>query len=205
MRNNDDVIDLDKFVRTPIKIELSGEPFEFKALSMKDTYFVMKLLKREDLNSKEFTILFLFNQIISPNIEFSSFKEILNDQLIYLACEYIKYDPYLSELYKENANFFEDVRLVLSNYIDFHFKTVSSSLSSINTFNITYPIMNKPIFQLTPLIDFNSLIQESTTNIRKIMFGSSYNLPLVNVSAHFKILSNLITSTIQPQIEVWNH
>ncbi|MDP3623700.1 MAG: hypothetical protein Q8R66_07205 [Methanobacteriaceae archaeon] len=202
--NDDKTLDLDKYNRKPTEVELSIGTLRFKSLSMKDTLFVLKLLK-EDLNPKEFTLKLLYNQLIESVIEFSLFREIKDDELKFTAKKYIEDEYHLSKFYKDEGNFFNDFKLCLDNYINSMFKSVSSSLSTINKFNISYPTISTPIFQVTPIIDFNSMIKQSNTSFNRLAFGQYFDKPLINTSNLFQNFSSLIKNTIQPQIAAWNN
>ena len=201
-KENEDILDLDKYNRKHTEVKLAIGILSFKSLSIKDTLFVLKLLK-EDLNPKEFTLKFLYNQLESC-IEFSLFGKLKEEELKFIAKKYIEDEYYLSKFYKDEGNFFEDFKLCLDNYIDSLFDSVSSSLSTINKFNISFPIISTPIFQLTPIIDFNSMMKQSNASFNRLAFGQYFDKPLINTSNLFKNFSSLIKNTIQPQIAIWN-
>lgn len=200
--NDEKVIDLNKFRRKPTKIDLSIGTFKFKSLSMNDTLFARKILK-EEADPKEFTIKFLFNQLIEPKPDFSLFMTISDDEIKNTGLKYIKDEYNLSEFYEDTGNFFNDFRNSINQFLNSIYNSLSSSISRINKFNTTFPIMSRPIFQITPVNSFNSLIKQTQVDINKLMFGRSHYNSLVNVSNQFNTLSAFIQTTIQPQIDIW--
>lgn len=198
-----DEFDIDKLRRKPTEMDLSIGNLKFKSLSISDTFFVRKLLK-EKLDSKEFTIKFLFNQLIEPKHDFSIFNKISDDEIKNTALKYLKDEYNLSEFYTDKGNFFDDFKTCLDHFVKANFKSLISSISNINRFNTIFPIIPRPIFQITPIPNFNSLINQGNANINKLMFGRSYYNSFVNVSKQYNNLSTLI-NRIQPQINIWKN
>lgn len=195
-----------KFNRGPTVVDLSFGTLKFKSLSMKDSLYVLKLLK-EDLSAKDFTIKLFYNQMLEPKIEFAIFKGISDDELLVLMSQFIKDEYSLSKFYKKiydggDLNFVKFKRLI-DKYLESLFSSFISSTSIISSFNRSFPLFNKPIFQVTPLKSFSSMIKESNVNFNRLIFGQSYYQPFTYTSNRFQNLSSLIKNTIQPQIDIW--
>lgn len=195
-----------KFNRDPTVVDLSLGTLKFKSLSMKDSLYVLNLLKGE-LSAKDFTIKFFFNQMLDPKMDFEAFKEISDKELLFLASQFIKDEYSLSKVYKEiygeiditYVNFEE----LIDKYLQSIFNSIVSSTTTISSFSRSFPVIPMHIFQITPLTDFSSLIKESSEQFRKLTLMGSYHMPLVNLAKQFQYTENLLKRVIEPQIEIW--
>lgn len=196
---------------TKVNLETSGE-FELRSISGKDAEVIATLLEKiKDPN--EFTIHFLYNQLSSPEIDFSKFKKIPENELEELARAFIKDEYNLSEYFTKTTDeeFFSNFRTAIQNYLTKINKSIINSFNTIRKFSFNYsnvirpvnlesmiPKMNIPLLLTTPKIP--------PVNLSKMVAHSVVNTnSIISLSTGLNSISKTINQALIPQINFWNN
>lgn len=158
LNDSKDIIILDsRSKNTQTKSDLFGN-MEFKFISVKDLNYITKLLV-DVKDDREFVLKFLFNQLLTPKIEYSDFKKLSEEQLIKISRDFIKSDPDIFKYFKEtnDKEFFHNIRISIDKYNEHNLKEFSnlsksliSSQDLLKDFNEKYANLIIPSFNIDP-------------------------------------------------------
>ena len=79
-------------------------------------YFGIK--KNKDLSDKKFVLKILYNQLLSPKIDFDKFQKIEDVEIIKIGNAFIKIEDSLFEKHQDTGNFFKDFKDTINKYLD---------------------------------------------------------------------------------------
>lgn len=196
---------------TKVDLETSGE-FELKSISGKDAEVIATLLE-EIKDPNEFTTYFLYNQLISPEIDISKFKEIPENELEELARAFIKDEYNLSEYFTETTEeeFFSNFRTAIEDYLTKINKSMANSFNTIRNFSLNFSNVVTPMnlasmipkVNIPPLLDIPKI---PPINLSQIVASPVVNTSsLISLSAGLNSISKTINQALIPQINYWNN
>lgn len=179
------------------KSELFGE-MEFKYISVKDLDYITNLFS-EIKDDKVFVFKFLFNQLLKPDLKYSKFIKLSDKQLIRIARDFIKSDPYIFKYFKEtnNEDFYHNIRVSIKKYNENYLKEINNLSKSLVTSQNILKKYNEKYAKITlPSLNVNPIMVQRLKEISKISEQFNTNSPDLAISLKPIIEQNKIYAKI---------
>ncbi|NCO04792.1 MAG: hypothetical protein GW939_01435 [Candidatus Magasanikbacteria bacterium] len=193
---------------TSIKLKSLGG-VEIKYVSYGDTEEIAKLLSQK-ISDKDFVLKVLFRQLVKPEIDFSKFKKIPENELKNLAKAFVKKEQYTFKHFQNTDDFFKDFRQALQTHYDKHIEELrktfepilESTKKTLQAFEKNYSSIFKQAVEASSYIQdtmqqFNSIAQQFQKTQLQITESIK---PIIK---QYSATARIIEESIKPQIEIW--
>lgn len=168
-RKNDKTVALKlNYLNTKSKSKTFGD-VELKYILFGDKFFVELLDKTKD--NKEFVIHVLYHQLITPQVSFTEFSKISDEELIKLARDFVRQEQHIFEHFKETADakFFTNFREAIKEYHQRQVEQLQATIEPIKAIKNTFEGFNKQYADIIKqTIKPTSYITESIKGISKV-------------------------------------
>lgn len=208
-KENDKIVTL-KFnhSNTKSKSKTFGE-IELKYISAGDLTFFVELLDKVK-DDKEFVTRVLYHQLITPEVSFTEFNKISDDELIEIARDFVRHEQYTFQYFREttDSEFFTNFRKAIKAYLQKQVERLQTtlrpmierSIRALESFNKQYASIIK---QTTYIVESIGTISKVAEQFEKAQLSILESLrPIIGqclLNARF--LSEVLT----PQIVFWQN
>lgn len=193
---------------TNIKINSLGS-VELKYVSYGDTGEIAKLLPKK-ISDKDFVLKVLFQQLIRPEIAFSEFKIIPENELKKIGKAFIKNEKYVFKHFQDTGDFFEDFRRALQIHYDKHIEELRKTFDPIlESTKKTFQSFEKSYGSIfKQAVEASSYIQDATQGLNLIALQFQKTQLQITESIkpiieQYSTAARIIEESIKPQIEIW--
>jgi len=182
---------------------------ELKYVSYGDTKEIAKLLPQK-ISDKNFVLKVLYRQLVKPEIDFSEFEKIPENELKKLAKAFAKKEKYTFKHFQDTGNFFKDFRQALQTHYDKHIEELrktfepilESTQKTLQSFEKNYSSIFKQAVEASSYIQdtmqrFNSIAQQFQKTQLQITESIK---PIIE---QYSATARIIEESIKPQIEIW--
>lgn len=194
---------------TKVTIDTLGD-VELKYVSFGDMIAFEKLMQ-ESISDRDFTGKVLFNQIVTPAVEFDSVQNLPDEQLEKLARAFIDFEHHNFELLENTGDFYKDFKRALvakreqenaelRKVVEPILKETQKQLAS---FSRAYAsVIAQTAYQASYIRDALSSVTEIVMKVKddQIRFISSL-MPTIDQLSY---TAEVVTKALQPQIGFWN-
>lgn len=193
---------------TKIKLDSRGN-VELKYVSYGDTKEITKLLPQKT-RDKDFVLKVLFRQLVKPEIDFSEFEKIPENELKKLAKEFIKNENYTFKHFQDTGDFFKDFRQALQTHYDKYIEElrktfdpiVKSTQDTLKAFEKNYGSV------IQQALDASSYIKDTMRQFTSIAAQfQKTQLQLAEsikpIIEQYNATARILAESIKPQIEIW--
>lgn len=194
------------------RLSLSGlGDIELKYVSFGDTKNFLKILSNKELTDKQFVQQILHNQLLQPKLAFKEFEQISTPDLLTIARALVLNEKHTFQYLKDRGDFFSDFRLALKTYEKTKLKQFTTNFKPLITdIQKTFTSFNKNYSNvIRQVLDTSSYIQESIKGIGEVARQAQqaqlqFIQPLRQITEQYKLLADVITNSLKPQIDFWN-
>lgn len=183
---------------------------ELKYISIGDIEFIDKKLRRIE-NHREFVSRLIHHQLVIPQITYTKFKDISEDELKKVARDFINYEKYTFKYFKETSDdeFFQNFRRAFQRYHKEESKKLLASFRPIirsNTILDGFKKQYAGIIQKTiqPTSFVSELFKDYSVKTRQISESQlKVTKSLMSAIEPYHLTARIVTEAIKPQINLW--
>lgn len=193
---------------TQIQLESLGT-IELKYVSLNDSIEFDRLL-RQELSGKDFVARILHHQLIRPEINFTDFQKLSDEDIEELARAFIKKEDYTFKYFQDTGDFFKDFKMALATGRKKHAEELAKTLQpiiksaqeSLSAFSKNYATVIQQTLSGTSYI--RESLQQLNIIARQISDSQRHIIESMKpVIEQYQSTAKIIAESLRPQIDMW--
>jgi len=191
-----------------IKSDTLGD-LELKYISVGDIEFSEKKLSGIKGHG-EFVSRMIHHQLVSPEIEYSKFKNISEDELRKIARNFIKHEKYTFKHFRDTSDdeFFQNFRSAIQKHLEEERKKIQGSFASAKRTMAAFAKSYSGILgQLQSSVSPLSRLVRETSQLNRLVRDAQFSFSLFEslkpAIQQYQSAASLIEKALRPQINLW--